>query len=372
MSNNTEKIQSRFDCSESTKGDIVCLRTPSSLLTPVRIREVKPIVLSGNRNSFLYEYCHNPGLYHGNTYRPNTDFIPFEIVMMAISDNTKVTIADINHRGCLSPGLANNYFMDAFQRLKQEDVYQLITNCFNWHKDKFRKFNTSEAPYIHDTLPDKYLTFYEYKFFEEMLHIWSYKGANTLENDKDYYLDYDDKNAEFVKVFYDSSSKTTTEDNNTTTSKGNDMPNQLFKVTAKGDFLGHYGEFITKDGDGFTLLKMVSLSKNSDVPVIQAFKPADLDEVRPWTFSVRDSSGGSNRSYVANKDAVSVGDVFVNGAGNILTVTNVDTKADTSNVLKAFKLAGEMFDSTISSPLDEDEPKPDDEAKAKPASKAKK
>lgn len=371
-------FQSKYDCSESKVGDIICLNTPTSLLTPVVITKVDTYSI----RKFNYQYCHNVGIKNGCTGRLHSRFIPYEIVMMAVSGYTKVELADVNHKGHLSQSLFNKYFMEAFQRLDQEIVYKLITNCFSWHREKFVKSSDFGTSWYNIDLTKSM-----HKFKCEMLHIWTFDRSDinimeeleTFQNSNTNHMI--DASKYSTKAYLDPAngvwkSKPSNENENENQTKENTMPNNLFKVTKTGsEFNGHYGEKVTTDADGFILLKMVSLSVNSDAPIIQAFKAADLEAVRPWTFKISEThygqNGSNHRHYVAPKGSVKVGDVFLNNAGGLLRVKEVDTKADTTHVLKAFKLAGEMFDSTVKSPADVEDV-PVTTPKRKTASKAKK
>lgn len=111
----------------------------------------------------------------------------------------------------------------------------------------------------------------------------------------------------------------------TQTQETDTMP-KLYKIIKTDDGKAikkptDFGEYIATDGE-FLMLKMSGTA--SDKPMVQAFKPDQVEEVLPWTFQVK--KGNATQTFTAKKDSVKVGDVLINNDQCIFVVSKVNTK----------------------------------------------
>lgn len=104
----------------------------------------------------------------------------------------------------------------------------------------------------------------------------------------------------------------------------------LYQTTDKKP---RYGTFLTKDSQGRFVLEMKGGGG------VEAFDPADIEEVLPHTVELTrfegGSAGGETRHYQIAEGQVKVGDVLLHlSNGNLWEVTAVNTKSKTNHTSK--------------------------------------
>lgn len=148
-----------------------------------------------------------------------------------------------------------------------------------------------------------------------------------------------------IKKYYDQHDDNDYENQTTTSNqeKENKM-NKLFKT--KDD---KYGTQIATDSQGQFVLEM------KDGSGVKAFSKKDLEEVRPWTFSIRYNNCATSYHYIGTKDCVKLGDVLIGGTDGVSIgiVNNVDTNSDQAKKeFKGRKVMTETLDASIVSGAD--------------------
>lgn len=270
-------------------GDIVCLITTGSRLTPQVVTKVYP----DNGNYLYTDYC-------------------------------KVGIGKPTIKRSSS-----NYIM--FSDLVRDFI--LGENAYNPNLDRYIAMNGRKFAYD--------------CFFDSLYHLDD-EHLQSIGNHLDYGLE------DFLNVVDQSIAKIAKYGNTTDTGIQKEKPTmpKLYKIVKDENNKAikkptDFGEYIATDGE-FMMLKMVSQSSTSDKPVVQAFKPSQIEEVKPWTFEVRNMHG-NKFTYSAPKDSVKTHDVLIadGSTQGFCVVSQINTSADGDNV-KAFKgrrVATEVFGS---------------------------
>jgi len=103
---------------------------------------------------------------------------------------------------------------------------------------------------------------------------------------------------------------------------------------------GDYGTLLTKDSTGNFVLE---LKGNKGV---KAYAENTLEEVAPYTFSVRGMKPGNvyTCAYTGVSGCTAVGDILLSDTGNVYRVTGIDTKdADPKGEFKGVRLTSTPF-----------------------------
>ena len=130
-----------------------------------------------------------------------------------------------------------------------------------------------------------------------------------------------------LKTYYGGEFKTQEEDN----------MNKLYQVIGKDI----YGILIGKNSEGKLVLEMKDNSSK-----VQAFKADEVEEVKPWTFSVKWYGSNDPVHYTGSKDCVTKGEIMITDKAIFGIVVSIDTKHCNVPYLKATRISGTTpFDS---------------------------
>lgn len=116
-----------------------------------------------------------------------------------------------------------------------------------------------------------------------------------------------------------------------------------------------YGSFLIKDGAGRMVMELKG-TVGITAGEVRSFPPEQVEEIRPWTFSVKICGTTNLHHYVGPKNCVKVDEILMATSGIIGIVRSVDTKSGTSTSFK-----GVIIPSTpINTSIDDSFPDGDD------------